>query len=50
MKNLKYIFLLLIFFSACKAEKNTFTDSGLNPDNFETEVNGEKNRTICIEE
>lgn len=42
MKNLKYIFLLLIFFSACKAEKNTFTDSGLNPDNFETEVNGKK--------
>lgn len=42
MKNLKYIFLLLIFFSACKAEKNTFTDSELNPDNFETEVNGKK--------
>ena len=42
MKNLKYIFLLLIFFSACKAENNAFTDSGLNPDNFETEVNGKK--------
>lgn len=40
MRGIKYLFFSLILFSACQTEKTVFTDSGLNPENFKTEVNG----------
>lgn len=42
MKNYSILFCILLFFSACQAEKVLFTDSGLNVENFITEVNGKQ--------
>lgn len=39
---------MLLFFSACQAEKTVLTDSGLNPDNFKTEVNGKQTRLYVL--